>query len=194
MKISIVHQESYSRGELLLRTLFGAFYIILPHLFLLLFVQIWSAILTFIAWWAILFTGKYPENFFNYNLGVHRWGLRLQARIMNLADGYPAFGAKSADEKVVLDVEYPETLSRGQLLLKTFFGLIYVLIPHAFILLFRLIATQVLVFLAWWVVLFTGQFPKSWHNFIVGTIRWSIRVNLYMSFMTDIYPPFNGKE
>jgi len=48
--------------------------------------------------------------------------------------------------------------------------------------------------IAWWVVLFTGQYPKGWHEFNVGTLRWSTRINMYMAFMTDDYPPFTGKE
>jgi len=50
------------------------------------------------------------------------------------------------------------------------------------------------MFLAWWVVLFTGKYPENWHAFIVGTMRWSMRVTLYMANMTDEYPPFSGKE
>jgi hypothetical protein len=50
------------------------------------------------------------------------------------------------------------------------------------------------VFIAWWVVLFTGKYPETWHAFNVGTFRWITRVQLYMGFMTDEYPPFSGKE
>jgi hypothetical protein len=49
------------------------------------------------------------------------------------------------------------------------------------------------VFIAWWAVLITGEYPKGIHNFIVGTLRWSTRVNIYLSFLTDKYPPFSGK-
>lgn len=194
MKLTIAHQESYSRGDLLLRTFFGWLYIGIPHLFLMLFAGIWSSIIAFIAWWAILFTGRYPESFWNYQLGLRRWSLRVNARFFNLVDGYPAFGTTASDEKTNIDMAYPVSLSRGRLLLKTFFGLFYVVLPHGFCLLFRMIASQVLTFLGWWVVLFTGKFPESWHQFITGTIRWQMRVNLYMGLMTDTYPPFSGKE
>lgn len=64
MKLTITHQEDYSRGELLLRGVFGIFYITLPHMFLLAFFAIWGQIVTFVAWWVILFTGRFPESFF----------------------------------------------------------------------------------------------------------------------------------
>ncbi len=78
--------------------------------------------------------------------------------------------------------------------MKAMFGFIYVIIPHMTILMFRNIATQVLIFLAFWSVLFTGSYPQSWFEFNVGTLRWTTRVRLYLGYMTDQYPPFSGKE
>lgn len=189
----IKYQESFSRGELLLRSFFGVFYIALPHLFILSFLTIWSAILTFIAFWSILFTGRYPESMYEFQVKLIRWNTRVNARLNNLADGYPAFGLNAEDEHTVVDMPYPEKLDRGVLLLKVFFGFFYVLIPHGFILLFRTLATLVLIFLSWWAVLFTGSYPQSWHEFNVGTFRWGFRVNNYINLLTDEYPPFSGK-
>lgn len=194
MKLSIKYQESYSRGELLLRSLFGIIYIVIPHFFLLIFVGIWGAILQFIAWWVILFTGRYPQSFFEFQVALMRWNIRLNARLLNLTDGYPSFGPSGTDENTSLEVEYPESLSRATLLIRTFFGVIYVLIPHGFILYFRTLWGMILTFLAFWAVLFTGRYPESWHQFNVNTLRWSTRVSLYMNAMTDTYPPFTGKE
>lgn len=193
MNLDIKYQESYSRGELLLRSIFGIIYIVFPHIFLLIFVSLWGSILSFISFWIVLFTGKYPQSFFEFQEGLFRWNLRVNARLNNLCDGYPSFGINGKDDFTTLEIPYPEKLSRGTLLLRVFFGWIYVILPHGFVLIFRSIASLVLQFLAWWVVLFTANYPKNWHEFNVGTIRWSMRVNVYMSFMTDDYPPFSGK-
>ena len=193
MKFEITHQESYSRGELLLRTLLGFIYIILPHTFLLFFVGLWGSILSFISFWVVLFTGKYPQSFFEFQVGLIRWNTRVNARMYNLADGYPAFGISGSDEHTTVEIPYPESISRGLTLLRALLGVIYVIIPHGFMLFFRFIRTSILSLLAFWVVLFTGNFPKSWHAFIVGTFRWSTRVSLYMGYMTDKYPAFSGK-
>lgn len=194
MKFHIQHQETYSRGEVLLRTFFGFLYIMLPHMFVLMFVSMWASILSFIAFFSVLFTGRYPQSFFEFQVGLIRWSTRLNARTLNLCDGYPAFGVNATDDLVDIQVDYPESLSRGTLLLRVFFGAIYVGIPHGFILMFRYIGVMFLVFLSFWVILFTGKLPASWHIFVVDTLRWAFRVNLYMSFMTDTYPPFTGKE
>jgi hypothetical protein len=193
MKLTITHREKYSRIELLLRTFFGWLYMAIPHGFLLLFLGIWSGILTFVAFWVVLITGKYPAGMFSYQVEYSRWGLRLGARLINLADGYPAFGLSAQDELIEFEIPLPEKQSRLLLLLRLFFGGLYVGIPHGFLLFFRTIATSVVIFIAWWIVLFTGRYPASLHEYVIGLLRWTTRVKIYMIFLTDDYPPFNGK-
>lgn len=194
MKLDITYQEKYSRGELLLRTFFGWIYIALPHMFLLMFMGIWGAILQFVAFWVILFTGRYPESMFEYQTGLMKWSVRLTARLYNVSDGYPAFGINSTDDLTSLEIPYPEKVSRGLTLVRMLFGIFYVYIPHMFILYFRAIWVGIQMFIAWWVVLFTAEYPKSMHEWVVGQIRWQMRVSLYMMYMTDTYPPFTGDE
>jgi hypothetical protein len=194
MKLSITHQEKYSRGELILRTLFGGIYIMIPHGFLLGIVGIWSGILSFVTFWIALFTGRIPESIFNFQIGYQAWSLRVNATTMNLVDGYPAFFPKGTSDTVKLEVPRPEKVNQGMVLVRTLFGAIYVGIPHGFCLFFRLIATGVLQFLAWWAVLFTGRYPERWHAFNVGTWRWFTRIQMYLGFFTDTYPVFSGKE
>ena len=194
MKLDITHQESYSRGELLLRTFLGWLYIAIPHGFLLFFLGIWSAILAFVTFWIVLFTGKFPESIFEYQYKMLKWTLRLQATLLNLIDGTPAFGLASTSDKVNFELVRPEKVSQGKVILRALFGAFYVMIPHGFCLYFRMIGTGILAFLAWWVVLFTGNYPEKWHAFNVGTFRWYIRIMMYMGYFTDDYPPFSGKE
>ena len=73
MKLSIFYQERYSRSELLLRGFFGFIYINVPHFFILFFLSIWGSILSFISFWIILFSWKYPESMFEYQEQLLRW-------------------------------------------------------------------------------------------------------------------------
>lgn len=192
MTFTIKHSERLSRGELLLRSFFGFLYIGIPHMFCLFFMGLWGAILGFISWWMILFTGRYPQSFFEFQVGLIRWQTRLNARLFNLADGYPAFGTEATDDATEVVIPYPERLSRGTLLLKSFFGIFYVILPHGFVLFFLTIGVYIALFIGWWVILFTGRLPQSIHDFITGYLRWNLRVNLYYpNFMTDTYPPFS---
>jgi hypothetical protein len=194
MKLTVQHQERYSRGELLLRTFFGWLYIYLPHGFILMFVGLWSAVLQFVAFWVILFTGRYPQSMFEFQVGLMKWSVRLSARMYNVSDGYPAFGIKASDEHTDMVVPYPEKVSRLLTLVRLLFGIFYVYIPHGFILMFRAFFVGILIFLAWWVVLFTAKYPGMMHRWVVGQLRWQMRMILYMMFMTDTYPPFTGDE
>lgn len=194
MKLKVQHQERYSRLELLLRTFFGWLYILLPHGFLLFFVSIWALILQIVAFWAILFTGKYPKSLFDFQVGLLRWNLRVNARVLNISDGYPSFGINGTDEYTSLEVEYPERVSRALMLVRFFFGWLYVYIPHFFILFFRQIFVGVIIILAWLIVLITGKYPREFHSWVVGQLRWMTRVGLYMGYMTDVYPAFTGDE
>ncbi len=194
MKFEIIRQDSYSRGQLLLRTFFGWLYIGIPHGFILFFLSIWSGIINFIAFWSILFSGKYPESLFGFQVKLMRWNTRLSAVLMNLVDGYPGIGLEKDHPNVEFDIKYPESLSRGDLILKVLFGWLYVAIPHFFALFFRMILTYIYIFIAWWTVLFTGNYPENMHKFNVGTLRWAMRLQVYLVYlMHDKYPPFNGK-
>jgi hypothetical protein len=191
MKLEIVHQESYSRGALLLRTFFGGLYIALPHMFVRFFVGIWYGIQTALLPWVILFTGNMPKSWYDFRVGYIRWGLRLTASLQNLTDEYPSFGVKGESETVILEMDQPEKLSRLLNFLMFIKGI--AVIPHMIVLGLRLFVSAILMGLGWWVVLFTGRWPEGMFKFQVGTIRWNIRVSNYLAFMTDQYPPFNGK-
>ncbi len=191
MKFSIKHQESYSRGELLLRSFFGVFYIMIPHGILMYLIAIGGMVVNFISFWAILITGKWPKGMFDYSVKMQRYGIRVMSRMLNLADGYPEFGLNGSDSNTVFDMEYKEEISRLRLLGRTFFG-IFLILPHVIVLYFRMIAVYVVVLIAWFAVLFTGKYPKGMFDFVVGTVRWGVRVGCYLAYYTDNYPPFSG--
>jgi hypothetical protein len=87
---------------------------------------------------------------------------------------------------VTLGVEYPKRLSR----LTTFFRGIMI-IPQYFVLFFIEIAALVVLFIAWWAILFMGRYPKWAFNFVAGYLRWATRVSGYYLLLTDKYPPFS---
>jgi hypothetical protein len=95
---------------------------------------------------------------------------------------------------VNFNIEYPEKLSRGMVILKVLFGWLYVGIPHGICLFFYGIAAYVVLFISFFAILFTGKFPRGMFDFIVGYQRWSNNVNAYIYLMRDEYPPFSGQE
>jgi hypothetical protein len=94
IKFTVDYPEKLSRGKLILRTLFGWAYIGIPHFFCLFFYGIAASFVGFIAWFAILFTGKYPQGMFNFVVSFYRWGLRVIGHMANLTDKYPPLSGK----------------------------------------------------------------------------------------------------
>jgi hypothetical protein len=141
---------------------------------------------TFISWFAILFTGRYPKALFHLAVVYLRWSARTTAYVALLRDDYPPFGGGSPDYPVRFNVEYPEKLSRLLIFVKWLLA-----VPHVVILgLLGLVGLAVYV-IAWFAILFTGRFPRSLFDFLVGIGRWSVRVNAYIYLMRDEYPPFS---
>lgn len=93
---------------------------------------------------------------------------------------------------VTLEIIHPEKLSRGKLLLKILLGWAYVGIPHGILLAIYSIWVGVVTFIAFWIVLFTGKYPKGLFDSVVRLIRWQTRVTAYLYLLRDEYPPFTG--
>jgi hypothetical protein len=195
IKLSIDYPENLSKGTLLLRAFFGWAYVGIPHGIILALYSIASIVVTAIAWWGILLYGRYPRNMFDFVIKLWRWSVRVNAYMNFFTDQYPAFNGDEDDSYPArISVEYPESLSRGTLILKTLFGWAYVGIPHGFMLWLYGIAFGFVQFVAWWAVLFTSVYPRSFFDFNVAYFRWSCRVGAYTWLLTDVYPPFSGAE
>lgn len=65
--------------------------LLIPHMIVLYFVGIAAGIAGYIAYWAIAFTGIYPEGIFNFVVGTLRWSTRTSAWMFSLSDEYPPF-------------------------------------------------------------------------------------------------------
>jgi len=182
-----------SRGWWLLKWLLG-----IPHYIILAFLLIAFVVVAIIAFFAILFTAKYPKGLFEFNTGVLRWLWRVGFYSYEAlgTDKYPPFSLKPDDDYPAdLEIEYPERLSRGLVLVKWWL----LAIPHYIIIsLFlggggqRYVVglTFILAIFGAIAVLFTGKYPESIFKLVVGLNRWTYRVVAYASLMTDQYPPF----
>jgi Domain of unknown function (DUF4389) len=137
----------------------------------------------------ILFRKKYPRWWFDWNLNLSRFIMRVVSYAQLLRDEYPSTDEEQA---VHLDFVYPDAsrLSRGLPIVKWFLA-----IPHWVVLAFLWIAVFVCVVIAWFAILFTGSYPPSLFEYVVGINRWTLRVVAYSLLLTtDRYPPFSWSE
>ncbi|HSP75439.1 MAG TPA: DUF4389 domain-containing protein [Cryobacterium sp.] len=182
--------------------------LIFPHAVMLLFLWFGFAVTTIVAGFAILFTGRYPRALFQDNVGVLRWSWRVSFYAYSAlgTDRYPPFSlASSAGYPADLQIDYPERLSNGLVLVKWWL----LAIPHLLIVaVFTGSATTwrydggdwvsntvpsligVLVLIAAIILLFTGRYRRSLFDLILGIDRWIFRVTVYTALFRDEYPPF----
>jgi hypothetical protein len=182
-----------SRGLWLVKWLLG-----IPHYIVLACLWVAFVVVCIIAFFAILFTGKFPKGLFDFNAGVLRWTWRVGFYSYGAlgTDQYPPFSLEpDANYPADLTIQYPANLSRGLVLVKWWL----LAIPHYIIVgIFQggrsggLVT--ILTIISAIVLLFTGKYPGSIFDLIMGMNRWSIRVAAYGSLMTDEYPPFRFGE
>jgi Domain of unknown function (DUF4389) len=187
----------------------------IPHYVVLFFLGIAFFLLTIIAFFAILFTGRYPRSIFDFNLGVLRWGWRVAFYSYGAlgTDRYPPFTLGPVpDYPASVEVPYPEQLSRGLVLVKWWL----LAIPHYLVLAVLLggggwfagkgggwdgdgdewrgsggpSLIVLLVIFAGIAILFTSRYPRGIFDLVLGLDRWVLRVIGYAALMTDTYPPF----
>jgi len=182
----------------------------IPHYIVLAFLWIAFSVLTVVAFFAILFTGRYPRGIFDFNLGVLRWTWRVgfYSYWALGTDRYPPFTlAPVPDYPAALEIAYPERLSHWLPLVKWLLAIPHLILVGLFVggwgwgwdwgwddnnfwgIGFSGLV-GILVVIAGFVLLFTGRYPRSLFDFTLGLDRWVFRVAAYVSLMRDEYPPF----
>jgi Domain of unknown function (DUF4389) len=179
----------------------------IPHFVVLAF--LWAAffVMSVVAFFAILITGRYPRSIFDFNVGVLRWTWRVLFYAYGAlgTDRYPPFALDEvADYPASLEVRYPKRLSRGLVLVKWWL----LAIPQYLIVALFIGGggwfgrgegrwflgggglILVLVLITGVGLLFTGRHPRGIFDFVLGLDRWVFRVAVYAGLMTDRYPPF----
>ena len=180
--------------------------LLIPHIVVLVFLWLAVTVATVVAGCSILFTGRYPRSIFDFNLGVMRWTWRVSFYAISAfgTDRYPPFSLRpEPGYPATFDVDYPERLSRGLVLVKWWL----LALPHYLV---------VAVFAGGWGVGWTGgwriaggggliallavvaavvltvrgRYPESIFDFVMGMNRWCYRVLAYAALMRDEYPPF----
>jgi hypothetical protein len=163
----------------------------IPLYIVLYVLQLALGVVTFVAWFVILFTGNLPEGMFAFMVSVHRFQWRFSSYYFFLREPYPPFDLTGpaidpgTDPPTRFSVEYPDHLSRLLIFVKWLLAL-----PHYIVLVFLTLGAFVAGIIGFFAVLITGRWPEGLRSFMVGFHRWAYRVQAYVYLLTDVYPPF----
>jgi hypothetical protein len=141
--------------------------------------------LAIVSWFTIVFVGRHIIGIRQFTSFYLRWRVRALAYFMLLEDVYPPFGDAAYPASIeVADPAGPRD--------RVAVGLrILLAIPHIIVLFFVLLAWGFTTIVAWFIILFTANYPQGLYEFGVGALRWRLRVEAYMLLMVDEYPPFS---
>jgi len=164
----------------------------LPHMIVLYFLQLVANIAAWIGFWIIAFTGELPPGMARLLHQVLGWQMRVYGWIAGATDEYPPFAMEAPDYPVGVTITEP-TLQRNRGLAVAgilWFVKVVLLIPHAIVLAFVGLAASIAGWVAFWAIAFTGVYPESIFYFVLGTMRWGMRMSAWIWSLTDEYPPF----
>jgi uncharacterized protein DUF4389 len=168
-------------------TTFFRLILAIPHLIAVFFYVLAAEVVVFIAWFALLFTGRYPQGMYDFVAGALRYSTRVCGYIFLLTDEYPPFsGDAGTDYPVDLNIAPPQgEYSR----LKVLFRLI-LLIPVYIISYAMQIVAQLGAFLAWFAIVALGRQPKGLQDMTVLGVSYQQRAYSYFFLLTEDWPPF----
>jgi Domain of unknown function (DUF4389) len=161
-------------------------FLAIPHYIALFFVGIGAVFVAAFAFFAVLFTGRYPRSAFDYVVGTLRWGYRVAAYLHLMTDAYPPFTMQDDPAYPVrVRVEYPEHVERWRPLVQWLLIWPYLIVAAALYWL-----TGLLTIVAFFTVLFTKQIPRGIYELMVPGLRWNLRGSAYAYYTTRHYPPW----
>jgi hypothetical protein len=142
-------------------------------------------VLAIVNWFSLLINNEDLKGVREFQLYYLRWRVRAIAYVALFADAYPPFG--DGPYPVSIEVtEPPTTRDRVTIAVRPILA-----VPHLVLLFFVLLAWLVATVIAWFSVVFTGNYPAVFSAFAIGAMRWLLRVEAYMLLLVDEYPPFS---
>jgi hypothetical protein len=169
-------------------TTFFRLILVIPHYIFLSVFALVAAVVTFIAWFAVLITGRYPQGMWNLVASYVKYAARVFAYLGLAVDPFPPFSG-DGPYPVQTTIERPERLSRWKALFR-----IILIIPAAVIVSLLGYAIYSVAFILWLWIVFVGRSPKGLHDFMVTAVQYYTRFTAYAHLLVDAYPNFDQDD
>ncbi|HEX5956130.1 MAG TPA: DUF4389 domain-containing protein [Solirubrobacterales bacterium] len=185
VRLEAQRQDEYHRFLPLVKWLLA-----FPHYIVLIFLAIGLVFVKIVAFFAVLFTGRYPRGMYDFVAGVIRWSWRVTAYVYLLRDEYPPFTLdEDPSYPATFEIDYPEHIDNWRPLVQWLLAIPYLIVAGVLVAVAGIVA-----FIGIFVILFTKELPKGMFDLILIPYRWQVRGSAYAYFMVDRYPPFVWEE
>jgi hypothetical protein len=165
-------------------TVFFRLILLIPHLIVLVVYGIAAEVVTIIAWFAALFTGRVPDGMHDFIAGFIRYAGRVYAYGGILANPYPPFGSGGT---YPVDLEIDPAVAQSRL---TVFFRIILAIPCWFVMSILQYLFELLALGNWIVAVITGRVPNGMQNLGMFCLRFMLRTQAYLLLVNPRYPAF----
>jgi hypothetical protein len=168
--------------------------LVIPSYLWLMVLGFGAAVVSFLGWFTILFTGRLPESFGNYLVAVLRYRWRVTAFLYGFTDRHPGLAVVAGyvdpgDHPALLYSARPAVRRRITVAFRAL-----LVIPQLVVLYFVNLAAAAVLVIGWFAVLVTGRWPEGLREFVIGWMRWTYRVYGYAWLIVDEYPPFGFQD
>lgn len=186
----VSYQADYVEKQGRLITFFRYFAVI-PWLIVGIFWGLGAFVCTVLAWFAIVFTGRYPQGLYDFNAKAHRFLTRTNSFYYLMTDRWPPFdGDEHPEYPVRLVIPPPlEAYSR----LKTGFRFILV-IPVLIVAYLLGMLIGIVVILSWIVIVITGKHPQGLFDVLKLGLTYLARAGVYYGLLTEQFPPLSTDD
>jgi hypothetical protein len=172
-------------------TTFFRLLLAIPHLIFVYLYQLAAGIVVIVAWFVLLFTGRWPLGMYDFVAGSLRYSTRVYGYTCLLTDEYPPFsGDPTITYPVRLNIAAPKPeYSRLKVLFRIVLAIPVLIITYA-----MQIVAQVGAFLAWFAIVVLGRQPKGLQDMIVLGLSYQQRAYTYIALITEDWPPFTDEK
>ncbi len=186
----VSYEVDYAEQRSRLTTFFRLI-LVIPWAIVGIFWGLAALVAVVIAWFAIVFTGRYPEGLYDLAAKALRYYTRVNSFALLLTDDWPSFGGDEEPQypvRAVIAPPLPE-YSRWKTLLR-----IFLLIPIVIVLYFVQLVSRAISVLAWLVIVVTGRLPRGIFDVMRFTLAYETRATAYEWLLTETFPPFSPDD
>jgi hypothetical protein len=190
MSYPVTFQMDYLERRSRLTTFFR-YFLAIPHFFFACVYAIAMYVALIVAWFALMFTARWPDGLYGFMGGFLRYITRLSAYLYLGVDRYPPFsGADDAGYPVRVQIAPPlDHYSRLKVFFRGIYAILAIVIRYALGIVIAFVA-----FLSWFAIVITGRQPASLQNALNFSLAYNTRADALIFLITETYPPLGDSD